>query len=61
MRRLWHRNPSVSEEEAIESKKQLRQLRSRQQDVDEVTRRAEEIIRRNHLAESIHRALGGHP
>lgn len=56
----WRRQ-RITDAEADESKKRLRQVQSRQQTVDDITRHAEEIIRRNHLAESIHRALGGHP
>lgn len=55
----WHR--TITDEEIAESKKKLRLVKARKGEVDAITRRADDIIRRNHLGENIHRALGGNP
>lgn len=58
MRFPWKR--TVSDEEVVLATKKLSRVKAQQPEVDAIERRAKELVRRNHLGENIHKALGGH-
>lgn len=58
MRHWWHGRVSPEAKNAVEiSKKHLDESKARWRKVNEVTDRADQLMRRNHLAESIAHAL----
>ncbi len=59
MKLRWPWRRDVTDEQIAESVARLKSVRAQQGDVDQIEAQALAIIRRNHLGESIHRALGG--
>ena len=50
---------TVSKEESDDTQRRLAEAEMRQAQVDLITKHADYLIKRNHLGENIHKALGG--
>lgn len=57
----WPWTRSVTDAEIEESTRRLRVVKARAPEVEKLAVEAKEIIRKNHMGENIHRALGGRP